>query len=536
MVMVVSGMSISNGERQVVMSAEERQALLTRIAVELTFLVPATDDSFNTILEQLRKSLSRDKDGAALKDHASAFFQHLVGGGLVRAEAASADVADSARQLVAALDAGFPQIDAFFELKQQLEAASSLADVASSVRQLIPLIGAIGAERSDTSMTEPVVAPMADQQRKRTSWRSRLVGRSAQQTAGEIFALVRDDLGPVLGKVLEQIQALDMTPERSQRVKAQMNDAQSLHDLQLVLESTLQLVVEITSEIDGERGKTENFLGEIRLRLKDLEGDIVSAVNAEASINNADQIQAEVGTQVSGIEDAVAQGANLDLLKQVVAKRIEVLNRSFTDYIDNQRQRVDVARGKIAELTGQLRSMDAQIENLRHEVNEKQLAINMDALTGVANRGGFDKRVADEFAHSRRIKYPLSLLFVDLDEFKAVNDTFGHIAGDTVLRAVAGAMKSRIRETDYIARYGGDEFVVLLPNTQALEAKNLAEALMRNVRRTGFHDGGKPVEITLSIGVAEVKSDDTIQTALQRADGALRLVKGAGRNAVEVAA
>lgn len=80
--MVVSDMPIPNDEHQVVMSAEERQALLTRIAVELTFLVTGTDDSFNKILEQLRKSLARDKDVASLKDHAAAFFQHLVGGGL----------------------------------------------------------------------------------------------------------------------------------------------------------------------------------------------------------------------------------------------------------------------------------------------------------------------------------------------------------------------------------------------------------------------------------------------------------------------
>lgn len=139
---------------------------------------------------------------------------------------------------MAALDAGFPQIDAFFELKRQLESASSLADVAK---------------------TEPVVVPIADQQRRPTSWRPRFVGRSAQQTAGEIFALVRHDLGTLLGKVLEQIQSLDTTPAGSRWVKAQLNDAWSLHEVQLVLDR-VRLVVEISSEIDGEHRKTEDFL------------------------------------------------------------------------------------------------------------------------------------------------------------------------------------------------------------------------------------------------------------------------------------
>lgn len=520
------------------MPADERLALLTRIAVELTFLVPELDEEFGEILTDLRKSIGKDKNGVTLKKRAATFFEYLVKGEFSRAEANQAEVKDSVAALVAALDAGFPEVYELFELKEGLASATSLDEVAGALHQLIPLVGKLKAPAdSAPGANRPGREGRAGRDAsKGSSWLSRLAGRGGTLEAKDAFALVRDAIGPVLERVLEQIQMLDMQPDRSQAIKADLNAALSLEDFQAVFEKTLQLVIDIAVEIDGERGHTENFLGELRLHLNTLEEGIASAIDIEASLLNADRIQAELGDQVSGIEAAVTDSDNLSLLKQVVSKRVGVLTRSVTDYIENEREQAGQARERVVELTRQVQSMDAEIETLRTEVSEKQAAINTDALTGVANRGGFDKRIVEEVAHSRRIKYPLSLLFVDVDKFKTVNDTFGHEAGDNVLRAVADAMKSRVRQTDYIARYGGDEFVVLLPDTPADEAKRLAEELLDNVRDSGFHDRGEPVEITLSIGVTEVKAQDTVVTALKRADDALRHVKNVGRNAVEIAA
>ncbi len=148
------------------------------------------------------------------------------------------------------------------------------------------------------------------------------------------------------------------------------------------------------------------------------------------------------------------------------------------------------------------------------------------------NRRALDRRFAAEHARWRRHGSPLSLAVVDLDRFKTVNDTYGHRTGDKVLASVAELMQARLRSGDFLARFGGEEFVVLLPATPLAGARDVAEALRREVEQCRFHYKGTRVPVTLSIGVACCAGEDTTGTALARADRALYLAKHGGRNRV----
>jgi diguanylate cyclase (GGDEF)-like protein/hemerythrin-like metal-binding protein len=153
-----------------------------------------------------------------------------------------------------------------------------------------------------------------------------------------------------------------------------------------------------------------------------------------------------------------------------------------------------------------------------------------DALTGVPNRLGFNAAISREFERARRYRHPLSLMILDLDHFKQVNDVHGHLAGDRVLVGVARLIEGNIRESDLLARWGGEEFVVVATMTDGQGAARLAEKLRALMAATTLGPGGA---VTGSFGVAELRSGDSIEGLLHRADEALYRAKSGGRNRVE---
>ena len=157
-----------------------------------------------------------------------------------------------------------------------------------------------------------------------------------------------------------------------------------------------------------------------------------------------------------------------------------------------------------------------------------------DSLTGLPNRRYFLDFANKEIARVRRFGTPASVLMIDLDHFKAVNDTFGHAIGDTVLRSIGKACAETIRPNDLFARFGGEEFVALISGSNLADALVVGEKLRRRVLETLVPNGENSIGLTASIGVTEIASDDAdIGVALGRADAALYAAKHAGRNCVK---
>ncbi len=158
-----------------------------------------------------------------------------------------------------------------------------------------------------------------------------------------------------------------------------------------------------------------------------------------------------------------------------------------------------------------------------------------DALTGVGNRVSMENVMTREFELAVRYEQPLSVLMVDLDFFKRINDTYGHAAGDHVIKTVAKTLRAASRNADMTFRYGGEEFVLLLNKTDAQGARITAERLRSTIENLSIITGGREIPVTISVGVATLCRMETIHGFLDRADRALYDAKDSGRNRVMVA-
>ena len=190
---------------------------------------------------------------------------------------------------------------------------------------------------------------------------------------------------------------------------------------------------------------------------------------------------------------------------------------------------------RLTKLEAELANSDDEINSLRLALKEARREAETDALTGVANRRLFDVRLQELIDESQAGGGSLSLLLLDIDHFKAFNDTHGHKAGDLVLRLVAAKLRDMVKGSDLVARYGGEEFAILLPQTMLENAKKLAENLRVGIARNQIvlkRTGRSLGTVTLSIGVAQHRSDEGGDTLVERADVHLYAAKTAGRNRV----
>ncbi|MBP6599915.1 MAG: GGDEF domain-containing protein, partial [Giesbergeria sp.] len=162
---------------------------------------------------------------------------------------------------------------------------------------------------------------------------------------------------------------------------------------------------------------------------------------------------------------------------------------------------------------------------------------NQDALTGAANRRAVLEALESELARAQRQRTPLALLMLDIDHFKRVNDQHGHLAGDQVLRHFVHVVRQRLRAQDFLGRYGGEEFLLLLPDTDLAGAQQLAQQLCQAVQAAPCDWQGQTIAVTVSVGIAGAGTSQQAdgETLLQAADQALYRAKDKGRNRVEVA-
>jgi diguanylate cyclase (GGDEF)-like protein len=182
-----------------------------------------------------------------------------------------------------------------------------------------------------------------------------------------------------------------------------------------------------------------------------------------------------------------------------------------------------------------IRTQNAEIQHTNKKLEGAMAELNRmvtrDELTGLSNRRHFLEVINEHIARSRNERFGFGLCVLDVDNFKQINDTFGHLVGDKVLRAAADLMRQNMREYDFLARFGGEEFTLIITRGDEPTTRRCAERLRRAIADAELSDLEENVELTVSIGATMFQRGDTLEAALARADAAMYEAKQAGRNA-----
>jgi two-component system, cell cycle response regulator len=217
--------------------------------------------------------------------------------------------------------------------------------------------------------------------------------------------------------------------------------------------------------------------------------------------------------------------------------KVSALSLGADDYISKPFEAEElIARVHVAiRLKRERDQLRLSAEEASMRAEQAQARAMTDALTGLLNRYGLQHTLAREHAEARRYQRPLSCVLIDLDKFKTINDTYGHAVGDLTLQQVAGILREAVRASDTVFRYGGEEFLVLLPETDLEGAIALADKIRAVAASRPFGDGGHVFKLTLSAGASSLYADESGHDMIARADLALYHAKERGRNRVEPA-
>ena len=363
-------------------------------------------------------------------------------------------------------------------------------------------------------------------------WGRRHAAPSEPAPAGAADAAAR----AAFSHVLDQLALTAEDGPLRDDLKRQLSESRP--DWNALSDSLVQLVDRACLHLQRQKHDIEEYLLQLSQRLQGFD-ELVQSI--ESNRVDADQetrqLDQSFRAQVRDIHSNVDGAADLGQLKNLVQNRLDSLDGYVRAYLESCHSRSREAQARIEDLSGKLVSLEAEAHSLRNRLQQQRQAAQIDGLTGIYNRQAYEERVGQEFARWRRFGTPVSMAVLDIDNFKVINDTYGHQAGDKVLTTIASVLSGNIRETDFLARYGGEEFVLMMPGADLAAGLRVTEKLRVAVQDCGFHYRGQAVPITVSCGITDFHGPDTDSSAaaFARADRAMYRAKQAGRNRCEVA-
>jgi diguanylate cyclase len=318
---------------------------------------------------------------------------------------------------------------------------------------------------------------------------------------------------------------------QAEAMRVRLEHGLNWYELLPILDDLAVLMLAIT---DSGQHEFELYLKQLNERLESFQANLQAASDDHAGQQTAsremsDQLREHVGDLQSSVQEA----ADLTSLKTILETRLEGLLGTMDAHQQQRDAREQEVASRLQSLAGRVATMEQEAVGFRAHLEEQRQKALIDTLTGLPNRAAWNERLEHEVAQLQKRRSNLLLGILDLDHFKRINDGYGHLAGDKVLKIVAAQLKKRLRSSDFIARFGGEEFVVLLPDTALVDGVALLERLRQAVEQCPFHFKGEPVTITVSMGITLFKPGERSDLVLKRADEALYRAKAEGRNRIE---
>lgn len=312
---------------------------------------------------------------------------------------------------------------------------------------------------------------------------------------------------------------------------AQWAKASGDAELAAVLDGAADLIGAWCDAVERERMTSAAVLSEVTARLGEMTVHLSESHEASrAGFEDTARLDQSVMAQVRELSAEVGGATDLAALQSLVSTRLEFVTRRIAEFRTREEIRQKEHAGRAAHMHARIADLEREAKDLYRKLDHEKLGARVDPLTRVANRKCFDERFAEELARCAHADSAAAMLIWDIDDFKLINDRYGHRAGDRVLQTVAGCLLAGLRAEDFVARIGGEEFVVLLSGLSAAEAMRCADGLRTAVERLHFHFRGAPVRVTVSCGITQLRTGEAPEAAFDRADAALYRAKREGKN------
>lgn len=336
---------------------------------------------------------------------------------------------------------------------------------------------------------------------------------------------VVNDLKSTMGK--EYNKRLDGITDKIK----QCSTSNDINEIRSILFALLQTYISDTAQ---DREKIAAFVQEIIKGIFGIEASLAASYKHTGEIiKSNDGFESVLASEIGSLKESTSVAINLEDLKKVIAERLTAIDKAL-----KEKQAKDQAVKKGVKQT--LKSFKQGFAKLKKELDEateqsKELEekLYQDQLTGAYNRRAYDRRAEEEMDRFLRYGNVFSLLLLDADHFKNINDRYGHAIGDKCLKEIIKRTQTMLRKVDMLARYGGEEFTIIMPETDKKSAKLAAEKIRKNIEKIEFVYKEEKVTVTVSIGVAEIsKEDEKFESLFERADIAVYQAKSKGRNQV----
>lgn len=326
----------------------------------------------------------------------------------------------------------------------------------------------------------------------------------------KIMNAVLDDFYPMTDELAEKAASIHITCKENEQDQAEfLNAARAFLDLLENLKERISMDF---------RYVNKSFV-QLLEEVKEVENTLGGEFGQEANLKEIEYFEMKVNSEMGSIVESFNIHRTIDEIKGTVLEKIGNIKRLLSERKKDAEKKANAARDKLRKLRNRVMETEKSMRLMTQKAERFQEAAEKDGLTGLYNRKSFDAKIAEAMEDFRERGTPLCMILFDVDDFKSINDSLGHVAGDKVLQKVAQCLVQSFRKNDFIARYGGDEFVVVVEQLSREMARQRILTFIKNLKRIRFTSYAKgEVSITVSTGIALAGEGDTEETLLERAD------------------
>ncbi|MEZ2417158.1 GGDEF domain-containing protein [Luteibacter sp. RCC_6_2] len=334
-----------------------------------------------------------------------------------------------------------------------------------------------------------------------------------------------------LSRLVDRIVILPRLADRANDLRHDVADAGDLVALAACGDRLADLVNEqrigLQREIDALQAVLRHVTGRLDEMSQYMSRELADQSTGEA---NGQALDASVAHEMRLLGEAALEIDDMHELRERVNQSLETISLCFRDFRDREGIRLTAYRERAERMRLRIEQLETERNTLQRSLEREHELAQTDTMIGMPNRLAYEKRIEAAYESWQATMRPLSIAAIDIDHFKSINDTYGHTAGDAVLRIIGQALLKHIRPCDFVARYGGEEFIVVFDGADEAESLQVCERLRGKIQHLAFHASRQPVRVTASIGLTQFRPGDTPQSVFDRADLALYTAKNGGRN------